>query len=41
MKITVGGSFHEPGWAVVKDTVKKLQLAGHEVLAPRYRMGTN
>lgn len=41
MKITVGGSFHEPGWKSVLDTVKKLKDAGHQVLAPRYRMGAN
>ncbi len=41
MKITVGGSFHEPGWTAVMNTVKKLQVAGHQVLAPRHRMGTN
>lgn len=41
MKITVGGSFHEPGWTAVKSTVKKLQNAGHQVLAPRFRMGIN
>ena len=40
MKITVGGSFHEPNWTEVMNTVKKLQVAGHQVLAPRYRMGT-
>ncbi len=41
MKITVGGSFHEPGWTEVLNTVTKLQSAGHQVLAPRSRMGTN
>lgn len=35
LKITVGGSFHEPGWTAVCSTVKKLQYAGHQVLAPR------
>ena len=34
MKVTVGGSFHEPGWTAVLETVKKLKEAGHEVLAP-------
>lgn len=34
MQVTVGGSFHEPGWTSVMDTVKKLQTAGHQVLAP-------
>lgn len=34
MKLTVGGSFHEPGWSYVCDTVKKLKLAGHTILAP-------
>lgn len=34
MKITVGGSFHEPGWTAVCDTVKKLKNAGHQILAP-------
>ena len=41
MKITVGGSFHEPGWTAVCETVKRLKDVGHEVLAPRRRMGTN
>lgn len=41
MKVTVGGSFHEPGWTAVLETIKKLKEAGHEVLAPRGRMGTN
>lgn len=31
MKITVGESFHEPGWTSVKNTIKKLQNAGHQV----------
>ena len=35
MKLTVGGSFHEPGWTAVCETVKKLKAAGHEILAPR------
>jgi len=41
MRITVGGSFHEPGWAAVLNTVKKLQAAGHYVLAPRCRVGAD
>lgn len=41
MKITVGGSFHEPGWTAVMNTVKELQKAGHKILALRCRMGTN
>lgn len=34
MKVTVGGSYHEPGWTAVCDLVKKLKESGHEVLAP-------
>lgn len=34
MKITVAGSFHEPNWTAVRETVKKLEAAGHTVLAP-------
>ena len=41
MKITVGGSFHEPGWTAVCETVRKLKEAGQEVLAPRRRVGAN
>ena len=34
MKITIGGSYHEPGWTEVCNLAKKLRDAGHEVLAP-------
>lgn len=34
MKVTVGGSYHEPGWTAVCNLVKNLKEAGHEVLAP-------
>jgi hypothetical protein len=41
MKVTVGGSYHEPGWTHVCQTVQQLQEAGHQVLAPRYRVDTH
>ena len=34
MKITIGGSFHEPGWSEVVETANKLRRSGHIVLAP-------
>lgn len=34
MKVTVGGSYHEPGWTSVCNLIRKLKEAGHEVLAP-------
>lgn len=34
MKVTVGGSYHEPGWTHVCNLIKKLKQSGHEVLAP-------
>lgn len=34
MKVTIGGSYHEPGWSAVCNLAKKLREAGHEVLAP-------
>lgn len=34
MKITVGGSFHEPVWSNVVETANKLRNAGHIILAP-------
>lgn len=34
MKVTVGGSYHEPGWTAVCNLIRKLKEAGHEVLAP-------
>ena len=40
MKLTIGGSYHEPGWTAVCEIVRKLKNAGHEILAPLCRMGT-
>lgn len=34
MNVTVGGSFHTPGWNYVQETIKKIENAGHKVLAP-------
>lgn len=34
MKVTVGGSYHQPGWTEVCNLIRKLKEAGHEVLAP-------
>lgn len=34
MKITIAGSFHEPGWSEVCDLANKLKSAGHTILAP-------
>ena len=31
MKITVGGSFHEPGWTEVLNTLKKLQSDWNQI----------
>lgn len=35
MKITIGGSFHEPGWSKVSETAEKLRKAGHTILFPK------
>lgn len=35
MNITVGGSFHQPGWSYVQSTIRKLEKAGHNILAPK------
>lgn len=34
MKVTVGGSYHEPGWTAVCNLIRKLKEAEHQVLAP-------
>lgn len=34
MKITVGGSFHEPVWSKVVETANILRNSGHIILAP-------
>lgn len=34
MKITIAGSFHEPGWSEVCDLANKLKRVGHTILAP-------
>lgn len=35
MKLTIGGSYHQPGWNNVCELIKKLKGAGHEILAPQ------
>lgn len=35
MKLTIGGSYHSPGWDDVCKLIAKLEEAGHEILAPK------
>lgn len=34
MKLTIGGSYHQPYWNEICSLIKKLENAGHKVLAP-------